>query len=589
MGSQPSLEEEHRFSGIPVSPGIAIGPIAVNYGRFEAPPAHPISPSRVDEEKSRFQAALGRTRQDLLELQKEIATTIKAQEAAIFEAHLLVVEDPTIVDEVLRRLEKTPTNVEAIFYDVIHEQIESLRALKDAYFRERATDVEDVAHRILRHLTSSSTDLPQINPDEPHIVFAEDLTPSDTVTMNRQDVLGFATVQGSYTSHTAIMARSLNIPGVVGLEMPDDFRLIEQKALIDGYSGCLILNPSSETLAEYQAIQTTKGELAHRLDSLRDANAATEDGQAITLSANIEFGQELKLLHEYGAAGVGLYRTEFFFFREPTFPDEEAQTANYSALARDLDPDGIIIRTLDIGGDKLPSNHTAKPEPNPFLGWRGIRMSLQRPRLFKTQLRAALRAGAAGKVRLMYPMISGLEELRQANNLVAECKQELADEGTPHDENLEIGCIIELPSAAMMADVLAREVDFISVGTNDLIQYTVAVDRVNERVASLYQPANPAIVRFLKRIVDAAHDAGIWAGVCGEMAGDPLYTPLLVGMGYDELSVGTGQILPIKHALHHLDSTLCRDLVDQALTLDNTDSILGLCREMSNQRYPELF
>ncbi len=549
----------------------------------------PVTDGQAEGEVTRLNQALFETRQQIENLKEQILNQgADVSEAHVFDAHLLVLEDTTVIDEVVSGVKTDRMNVESVYFKVISRYLEGLRKVNDPYLRERAIDIEDVAGRVLHNLKDSNGESRASESAAAHVLYAHDLTPSDTVHMDHQALLGFATELGSYTSHTAIMARSLSIPGVVGLDIPRGQLRSGQEVILDGYNGLLIAEPSEETRAEYRELAARQDELNQRLESLRDAAAATSDGRAITLSANIEFGHEVELVHRYGAAGIGLYRTEFFYMEQDQQPDEDRQAETYGAVAKAVDPDGVIIRTLDIGADKFYAGER-HPEPNPFLGWRGIRVSLAEIKMFKTQLRACLRASARGKVRVMYPMISGVEEVRQANALLEECREELRSEKIAFDEKMEVGCMIELPSAAVMAHLLAGEVDFFSVGTNDLIQYTIAVDRVNERVAHLYQPGHPAILRLLQTVVTAAHNHGIWVGVCGEMAGDTLYTPVLVGLGVDELSVGPSQILRIKHALNHLDSHECESLVADLLALNTAEEIDSRCRALAKERYGEFF
>ncbi|MCB1086531.1 MAG: phosphoenolpyruvate--protein phosphotransferase, partial [Verrucomicrobiae bacterium] len=353
-------------------------------------------------------------------------------------------------------------------------------------------------------------------------------------------------------------------------------------------NGLVILYPTEETLQEYEALRKRERQLQKKLNKLRDAVTATADGRRITLSANIEFVEEIPVVKEQGAEGVGLYRTEFFYLNEADLRTEDRQAENYTVAASSLAPHGVIIRTLDLGGDKLWPERFEEPEPNPFLGWRGIRVSLARPEIFKAQLRAILRASAHGEVGVMFPFLSCLEELRGAIRLLDEAKLELDRAGVAFDPDLEVGAMIEIPSAALIADAFAAEVDFFSIGSNDLIQYTTAVDRINERVADLYQPTHPAVIRLIRDIIEAAHRHQIWAGVCGEIAGDVLMTPLLVGAKVDELSVGAAQILRVRRAVSQLDTAECADFLSNALKISDAESIRNLCREVAEARYPEL-
>ncbi len=584
--TEKTANKEKRFQGIPVSPGIAEGSVIVRSETFEEPDTYSVEPVDVERELQRFEDALIETRAQIRELQRRLDATGEGTEASIFDAHLLVLEDRSVLDEVKRVLTEEQENIESVFYRVMKRYIDSLRAIEDPYLRERAIDVEDVTRRVVRNL--SVREAAEYTATHKHIVLAHDLTPSDTAGMDRERVLGFATETGSYTSHAAIMARSMNIPGVVGLHGICDTLHTGSRVLLDGYHGVVIFDPTAETVEEFEKLKKEMGAVEERLEELKDTKSVTRDGRAITLSANIEFAYETDVMKASGAEGIGLYRTEFFYLHNRKLPSEDQQVETYARVAAAVRPDEVIIRTMDVGGDKLPAERNDDDEMNPFLGWRGIRVSLERPGVFRTQIRSILRASVSGKVGIMFPLISGIEELRKAKEVVEACKKELSDEGIPFDEEIEIGAMIEVPSAALVADQLAPEVDFFSVGTNDLVQYTIAVDRVNDRVANLYQPAHPAILRLLKMVVDAGHANDIWVGLCGEMAGDVLLTPILVGLDFDELSVGASQIPRVKHAVRSLDSKECTNLVANALGLRDADEIVGRCRELAMRHYPEL-
>lgn len=578
---------EKRFQGIAVAPGIAHAQVVVHWVDDEEIPLRKISPSEMPEEIARFEAALIATRAELLEIQQRIADAIGAKDASIFDAHLLVVEDRTLIDEVLRGLEKDRHNVEYIFHKTAERYCKTLGEIDDPYLRERVVDIEDVARRVIRHLLGKAPrDL--ATQDNPHIIVSHNLTPSDTASINRTLVLGFATEQGSKTSHTAIMARSMDIPAIVGLHDICSELTSGDDILLDGYSGLLILNPSPETLQEYGTLEQRKEQVEERLELIRETSSTTSDGRHIILSANIELPGELDDVRESGAEGVGLYRTEFLYLNRTTPPDEEEQYENYRLVAERAQPHSVIIRTLDIGGDKPSESLHLEEEQNPFLGCRAIRLCLQNPEIFKTQLRAILRAATVGNIRMMYPMISGLEELRSANAVLEECKDELRERGIPFNPGLEVGIMIEVPGAALVADHLAREVKFFSIGTNDLIQYTIAVDRGNDRIAHLFEPTHPAIIRLIKTVVDAAHRNNIWVGVCGEMAGDIALTPLLLGLGVDELSASSTVVPRVKKAVQSLSIPTCEALAGEALELDNSFAILHRCLEVASTHYAEL-
>jgi phosphotransferase system enzyme I (PtsI) len=583
-----NARQEIRFQGAGVSSGVARGKIHVVRDDLDDVARYRISPSQVTDEIGRFEAALIQTRMQILEMQQRIAESIGAKDAAIFDAHLLVVEDRTLIDEVLRKLETDLCNVEWVFQEVATRYAETLNKIDDPYLRERALDIQDVTKRVIRNL-QGKTPKTFLGLSEPHILVAHNLTPSDTATMNRERVLGIATDLGSRTSHTAIIARSLNIPAVVGLHDITEKLETGQEVLIDGTNGWLIIDPTPETLAHYSEIESRRIRVVAQLRELRETSSTTRDGRHIVLSANIELPEDVDAVAANGAEGIGLYRTEFLYLNRTALPTEDEQYETYRKVAECVRPNPLIIRTFDLGGDKLaPGTVDIGDELNPFLGWRAIRFCLENVDIFKTQLRAILRASAVGNVKIMFPMISGLDELRSALAVLATCKEELHESKIDIGEKTEVGAMIEIPSAAISADVLAHEVDFFSIGTNDLIQYALAVDRVNERIAHLYQPTHPAVLRLLKMIADAAHANNIWVGVCGEMAGDIALIPLLLGLGADELSAGATLVPRVKRAVQSLAIPECRQLVEETLKLRTPSEILARCLELANKRYGDL-
>lgn len=586
--SGDKTREEIQFHGAGVSPGIAQGAIHVVRDDLDDVARYRIEPAQIANEIGRFETALIQTRTQILEMQQKIAESIGAKDAGIFDAHLLVVEDRTLIDEVLRKLEADLCNVEWVFQEVATNYAETLSKIDDPYLRERALDIEDVTRRVIRNLQGKAPKT-FLALTEPHILVAHNLTPSDTATMNRERVLGIATDLGSRTSHTAIMARSLNIPAIVGLHNVTEKLETGQHVLLNGTDGLLVVDPTPETLARYGELESKRVQITNRLAELRETKSTTRDGRHIVLSANIELPGDVDAVAANGAEGIGLYRTEFLYLNRTTLPTEDEQYETYRKVAECVSPDPLIIRTFDLGGDKLASGAAdVGDELNPFLGWRAIRFCLENIDIFKTQLRAILRASALGNVKIMFPMISGVGELRRALTVLAECKEELRRTGSTFSDTTEVGAMIEIPSAALSADILAREVDFFSIGTNDLIQYTVAVDRVNERIAHLYEPTHPAVLRLLKMIADAARANDIWVGVCGEMAGDIALTPLLLGLGMDELSASATLVPRVKRAVQSLTIPECRQLVDEALDLQTPSEILAHCLELAGKRYGDL-
>jgi len=580
--------QEIQFEGAGVSSGIAFGKIHVVRDDLDDVARYRISPSQVPDEIGRFETALIQTRMQILEMQQRIAESIGAKDAAIFDAHLLVVEDRTLIDEVLRKLETDLCNVEWVFQEVATRYAETLNKIDDPYLRERALDIQDVTKRVIRNLQGKAPKT-FLGLSEPHILVAHNLTPSDTASMNRERVLGIVTDLGSRTSHTAIMARSLNIPAIVGLHDITAKLETGQHVLVDGTDGLLIVDPTPETLAHYAEIESRRARVVAQLKELRETRSTTRDGRHIVLSANIELPEDVDAVEANGAEGIGLYRTEFLYLNRNTLPTEDEQYETYRKVAERVRPDPLIIRTFDLGGDKLaPGTVDITDELNPFLGWRAIRFCLENVDIFKTQLRAILRATAVGNVKIMFPMISGLDELRRAVAVLAECREELHSSKIDIAKEIEVGAMIEIPSAAISANVLAREVDFFSIGTNDLIQYALAVDRVNERIAYLYEPTHPAVLRLLKMVADAAHANDIWVGVCGEMAGDIALIPLLLGLGVDELSAGATLVPRVKRAVQSLAIPECQKLVEETLKLDTASEILARCLELAHKRYGDL-
>ena len=579
---------EIRFEGIGVSPGIAFAGIYVVRDDLDEVARYHIAPSRIADEIGRFEAGLIQTRMQILEMQERIAKSIGAKDAAIFDAHLLVVEDRTLIDEVLRKLKTDLCNVEWAFQEVATRYAETLSKIDDPYLRERALDIQDVTKRVIRNLQGKAPKA-FLSLSGPHILVAHNITPSDTASMSRENVLGIATDLGSRTSHAAILARSLTIPAVLGLHDITAKVDTGQHLLLDGNDGLLIVNPAPQTLACYRELESRRAKVTAQLKELRETTSTTRDGCHIVLSANIELPEDVDAVAANGAEGIGLYRTEFLYLNRKTLPAEEEQYETYRSVAERVRPNPLIIRTFDLGGDKLAEGVAdVTDELNPFLGWRAIRFCLENQDIFKTQLRAILRASAVGNIKVMFPMISGLDELRRAIAVLEECKQQLRNSRAEVAERVEVGAMIEIPSAAICASALAREVDFFSIGTNDLIQYALAVDRVNEKIAYLYEPTHPAILRLLKMVADAAHASRIWVGVCGEMAGDVALVPLLLGLGMDELSAAATLVPRVKRAVQSVAIPECRELVEDALKLNTASEILGRCLQLADNRYGDL-
>jgi phosphotransferase system enzyme I (PtsI) len=459
--------------------------------------------------------------------------------------------------------------------------------MRDEYLRERVADVRDVGRRLIRNLTgqvpSSITELPQ-----DHVIVADDIAPSETASLRRDHIAGFATDLGSRTSHTAVMARALEIPAVVGLHDITHRVSSGDQLLLDGNKGIAIINPTSEQLEEYGRVAAARKSIERGLSELRHADACTRDGHRVALAANLEGVEELDAVEAYGAEGIGLYRTEFLFLTKGHMLDEAEQAAAYKQVADKIAPRPVLIRTVDLGGDKFFPTVDLHAESNPFLGCRSIRLSLRHPDVFRQQLRAILRASRSGNVKVMYPMISNVNEVIQANEQLAIAKDELRAANESFDEAIEVGIMIEIPSAALVAEVLANHVDFFSIGTNDLIQYTMAVDRGNERVAYLYEPTHPAVLKLIKRTVAAAHNAGIPVGVCGEMAADPVMAPLLVGLGVDSLSMMPRAVPFIKDVIRSLHFESMQQLANQALMCESSEDVAESCHKLVEKVAPEI-
>ncbi len=581
--------EEIVLKGIPVSPGIVRAPCLLIGATELEVPNRLIAEDEIPGEVARLEGALEETRRQIVEIQNRVGRELGSDDAGIFDAHLLFLEDRTLTDEIKRRLQKDRRNVEMAFRDVCRRYVEALGQVEDEYLRERAADFRDVARRVLRNLMGHEADEQLRTAGEPRIIIAHDLSPSMTVTMDREHVAGFATDVGSATSHVAIIAASLGIPAVVGLH--DAARRVRggEPILLDGYRGIVVINPSRETLAKYERLEKWARKVDAKLEGLRELSAETLDGYRVVLSANIESPTEVDSVHQKGAEGVGLYRTEYLFMDRKILPGEDEQFQAYDSVAARLAPAPLIIRTVDVGGDKFLSGNGYWAERNPFLGWRGIRICLDRPDIFKPQLRAILRASAHGNVSVMFPMICSCEEVHQARAILEECRGELEREGVEFDRKMQVGAMIEVPSAALTADLIAPHVDFFSIGTNDLVQYTLAVDRNNDRISRLYRPTHPAVLRLLERVVRAGHDEGIWVGICGQMAGDPALVPLLVGLGIDELSVGPVAVPPVKRVIRALRIEEARTLTREALAAGSADEVARLADDLLRRTVPEVF
>ncbi|UCF78622.1 MAG: phosphoenolpyruvate--protein phosphotransferase [Candidatus Eiseniibacteriota bacterium] len=575
------------ISGVPASPGIAIGSVHL----FEQEELHigdrDISADLVEQEVERFKAGLVSTREEIEQIRETIRAELGDEQAKIFDAHLMILDDVTALEETMRAIREELKTAEFAYRRTLSRVAEEFDVAEDEHFRNTAADVRDVKRRVIRHLLGKPR--PSLGNIEGQIVLvAHDLTPSEAAMLSKDVVLGIATDSGGRTSHAAIMARSRGIPAVVGLKYATLHIRQGDTVVVDGNRGKLDVNPSPDDLDEYARRQKQFLALENSLLVDRELPAVTPDGRQLELSANIEMPEEAELALARGARGIGLYRTEFFYMRSARLPEEDEQYEAYRKVAELVSPHPAIIRTVDVGGDKFASYLGTRRENNPFLGWRGIRFSLEREEIFKVQLRAIFRAGVSGNVKLMFPMISSLDELRQANALCKQAREELRSSGVPFGENCEIGIMVETPAAVLIADSLAREADFFSIGTNDLIQYTLAVDRGNEKIAHLYDPFHPAILRSIKTLVDAGHRQDIWVGVCGEMCGDPVSAVILLGLGLDEFSTSPYLLPEIKTVIRSVSFAEAKALAEKALRLSTAADVRSFVEERIVRKFPHV-
>jgi len=561
------------LTGVPASPGVAIGKVFLFEDDEFVFVEKAVPKNKIKEEIVRLQQAMAKTRTELQENQVDLGKMLGKNYAKIADAHMLILDDPMLNKEAVALINEG-NNAEFAVYKVTEKITKSFDLINDEYFRERKHDIIDVSKKIMRHLLGKQkktlADL-----DSASIVVAKNLTPADTVSMREAMVRGFATDTGGKTSHTALVAQSLEIPAVVGLKNITGQVSHGMSIIVDGNQGIVILNPSKETQENYKREHDIQIAQQKNLEKLKDLPATTIDGKEVMLGANIENPEEVRSVLKHGANGIGLYRSEFMYLTRKTLPTEEEHYNNYLKVAKMMMPYEVIIRTIDLGGDKISKlglmNITQ--EANPFMGLRAIRLCLKYPDLFKTQLKGILRASVTGNVKIMYPMITQVEEIRQANEILNQAKAELRKEGKKFDEDIQVGAMIEVPSVAVITDIIAKEVDFLSIGTNDLIQYTMAVDRVNEDVAFLYDPLHPAILRLLKNIIESGHNAGKSVGMCGEMAGSPEFTIALLGLGLDEFSMSAIQIPKIKNVIRSVSMKDAKNLANELLKCNDRTEI----------------
>jgi phosphoenolpyruvate-protein phosphotransferase (PTS system enzyme I) len=582
-------EKNRILQGIAASPGIVLGRAKVLTDRGAGQIASNLlyTQEEVAEELDRFRAAVDLTEEELLRHKEELSADLK-EHAHILELHLIILRDPMLFQEPQRLIQEQHLNAERALYQAFQKVKEMFTRIRDPYIKGRVQDVEEVYRRIMGQLTGADfTKL--FSASEPVIIVARDLSPTETTQMSRSQVLGFITERGGKTSHTAIIAQSLEIPAVVGLDDATTEIAPDEQLIIDGLNGRVILDPDAEMLWTYRERQkefeTFKAEVA--LGS--SLPAATSDGHATRVLANIEMPEEVSLVLKHGADGVGLYRTEFLYLRSRQLPSEEELFLDYKKVVEAMFPQEVTIRTLDIGGDKFLSPLQYAPEMNPALGLRAIRFCLKEQKIFRTQLRAILRASAFGQVRVMFPLISSLREMQEARALLESVKEELAGADIPFASRLPVGAMIEVPAAVTLASLLTQQADFFSIGTNDLIQYALAIDRVNKQVADMYQPLHPAVIRMIRDVVQAGQAAGIPVAICGEMAGDPLYTPVLLGLGVKELSMNAMAIPVVKRVIRAISLGEARAIARQALRQPTVEEVNDYVIHEMDRRFPEIF
>ena len=584
-------KKEILFHGIPASPGIAIAPVYLSRPQEKHTVAvenTQIDPESADSEIELFKQSLERTRNEIKDLQSTLRDSLDERDAAIFDAHLLIVDDRMLSTEVVNMIRKKLLPARSAFRQTIERYISAMSSMPDQYLRERAADIQDVANRILANLDGLTDRKNVASFTGPVIVIAKDLTPSDTATLDRSHVIGFAIETGSPTSHTAILARSMKIPAVVGMRRIFERLTNGDKVIIDGYLGMVIIHPEPETIEFYEEKLRRQERLLAELEKENRMLAETTDGYVIQLMANVEGIEGIEEVKKSCSEGIGLFRTEYLFMNKPVLPDEETQFQVYKKLAELMPDQPVIIRTLDVGGDKFDAAISLPKEPNPFLGMRAIRLGLSRPELLKNQLRALLRAGVYGDIKILFPMISSLEELEGLLHLLEQLKDDLRERGIPFKDNIQVGVMIEIPSAVLIADQLAKKADFFSIGSNDLVQYTLAVDRSNEKVAKLYNPMHPAVIELIAMAAKAARDNQIWISCCGELAGDPLFTPLLVGLGVQELSMSPGALPAVRRTIRRLSMAEAEALVQDIRQAADSNYTATRCKDLIARIAPSI-
>ena len=567
-----------RIQGISGSRGVAVGNVYRYIQEEIVIPDYTVAEDKVEEEIGKFAAAMAATLKQLDTIRQKALDEMGPEEAAIFEAHMQIAQDPSLSDGIKSLVESSHTNVVAATAQTIETFANIFLGMEDPYMRERGADIKDIGDRLMRNMLGMNPrGLSHISGEV--ILVAQDLAPSDTASLDKNVVKGIVTAAGGPTSHAAIMARTLEIPAVMGVGDIESF-VDGDKAVVLGTDGIVEMNPSDADWDEYTNQAAAFQEELKRLRESANLEATTTDGHYVELFGNIGKAKDAKNALTMGAQGIGLYRTEFLYMENDELPAEDVQFEEYIKVAQDMKGKPVIIRTMDIGGDKELKCLDLPSEMNPFLGYRAIRISLNRPDIFKVQLRALLRASAFGDIHIMYPMIASVEEVKQANAMLDECKAELTAEGKEFNKDIKVGIMIEVPAAAVISPILAKYVDFFSIGTNDLCQYTLAVDRMNEAIGSLYQPLHPGVLRLIKHVIDASHEHGKFTGMCGELAGDPVATMILLGLGLDEFSMTASSIPLIKNILRSVSKAECEEVANKALTMDTAEEITGYAKSV---------
>jgi len=578
---------DRMISGIAASPGFAVGEAHLLHRGEILVEERKLEPDEVEAEVRRFESALEKAREEIEALQEKITHTMGEEGARIFGVHQMILQDPMVVEATKEGIRQSLRNAGAVFDEIMGGMRDTLSEAADEYLAQRSLDIEDVRRRVLIRLAPGGRLLLR-DLRRPVVVVAEELTPSETAHLDPEKVLAFVTEAGGRTSHAAIMARSLGVPAVVGVSRITERVRTGSLIAVDGTSGQVAVNPDEYMIKFFESQKAVFAELERELLKLKNLPAVTLDGREVELSANIEFPEGVESALSYGARGIGLLRTEYLYLGCEELPSEDKQYSDYLKMVEQVAPDSVIIRTFDLGGDKVGVVPATPLERNPFLGWRAIRVSLAHPKVFMNQLRAILRTSAHGPVKLIFPMISGLEELMQAKEILNQAKESMSRDGMPFDEDLPVGIMMEIPAACAMADILAAEADFLSIGTNDLIQYSLAVDRGNAQVAYLYQELHPAILRQVKMVIDAGHRHGKWVGMCGEMSANPLATMILIGMGLDELSMSPELLPEIKKVIRSCTHAEAKACADDALNQNTVEGVTGVARRYTEGKLGEL-